>query len=55
MNSGRLFGTGGMWALNLTKSDLVELPKGDKAKCVLAWLAHTSELVNESETLSCFI
>ncbi len=31
----------GLRALNLTESDLVKLPKGDEAKCVLAWLAHT--------------
>jgi hypothetical protein len=30
-----------MRALNLTESDLAELRKGDEAKCVFAWLAHT--------------
>ena len=38
----------GMDALSLTEADLRDRPKGDLAKCALAWLAHSRTTVSHS-------
>ena len=38
----------GMESLGLTGADLLDRPKGDPAKCALAWLAHSRTTVSHS-------